>query len=458
MPPSPLFTILLPTHNRPEVLAFAIQSVLDQTVDDFELLVIGDGCTDNTAGAVGGFADDRIRWFDLPKAPHFGYANRNAVLQEASGAFIAFMAHDDLWLPDHLELLLPFFEDEQIEIAYSRPLWVSPEGHVFPLSFNLHDPQVLEEFLSRKRNSLPAACFIYRSRCLERYGAWDENLPQAADWDLWARIIRGGGGGNFAYLPTPTCLHFRANWRTEANPGPEDLLTWKLRSDKGFPAAASVIAVDGFPTEQAAFSTRLRQEPLAFPRQLRIESQRLLDRLAMDGDLGAIPFTRHIAHQEEEIRYWRSRQGVFQHVTPEPGVGVVFGPGFFPAEKGKGVASRWLWREASMMIMLDSFPAVASVELRCDRDRHYDRFPLDLEVSVNGVAAGFLTFRSSQKKLSLDLALERPVNELAFRSNAAFVPAKCGVNDDQRQLSLLMTGLSIKPGPSARVKKRFPKS
>src|SRR5688572_25350774 len=131
----PKFSVLLPTHNRPDVLPFAIRSVLDQTVHDFELLVVGDGCTDHTSDIVRDFADPRIRWFDLPKAPNFGYANRNIALRSARGAYIAFMAHDDLWLPDHLELLRPFIERDGVELAYSRPLWVIPLGLIAPSAF-----------------------------------------------------------------------------------------------------------------------------------------------------------------------------------------------------------------------------------------------------------------------------------------------------------------------------------
>src|SRR5437762_2678933 len=99
---APRFSVLLPTHNRSHLLYLAILSVLSQTEDDFELFVVGDGCTDNSAAVVAAFDDPRIRWFDLPKAPYFGYANRNIALKQALGKYIACVADDDLVFPDHL--------------------------------------------------------------------------------------------------------------------------------------------------------------------------------------------------------------------------------------------------------------------------------------------------------------------------------------------------------------------
>lgn len=70
------FSILLPTHARPDVLGVAIASVLRQTVADFELLVVLDGATDETREVVASIGDDRVRIFGLPKGESFGYSNR----------------------------------------------------------------------------------------------------------------------------------------------------------------------------------------------------------------------------------------------------------------------------------------------------------------------------------------------------------------------------------------------
>lgn len=278
------FSVLLPTHNRADVLPFAIRSVLSQTVSDLELLIVGDGCTDGTAAVVNGFNDVRIHWFDLPKASNFGYANRNIALRQARGEYIAFMAHDDLWLPDHLDLLTSSLEQEGVELAYSRPLWVVPKGMIVPISYNLCDPLTLKTFLARN-NSIPAACVVHRRSCFERYGYWDETLPECGDWDMWARIIKGGNGRrNFNYCSEPTCLHFRANWRTEDSTEPL-LKVWKeLHALPETIPLTLKIPIPPNLTEQEATWMTLKENPQEWTRQLRADIHQVLDRRVSQSD------------------------------------------------------------------------------------------------------------------------------------------------------------------------------
>jgi cellulose synthase/poly-beta-1,6-N-acetylglucosamine synthase-like glycosyltransferase len=210
---APRFSILLPTHNRPGLLRLAISSVLAQTERDFELFIVGDGCTDNSSAVVAGFKDDRIRWFDLPKAPGFGYANRNVALKQSSGEYIAFVADDDLVFPDHLQVLAAALDKPGAEWAYNRPLWVTTDGVVVPFGCNLLNADELDAFLT-VGNLIPATCVMYRRSCLAAYGYWPEDVLRAGDWRYWIRIIEGGQRVNLAYSPVPTSLHFNALWKT----------------------------------------------------------------------------------------------------------------------------------------------------------------------------------------------------------------------------------------------------
>jgi glycosyltransferase involved in cell wall biosynthesis len=110
-PPSPRVTVVMPTYNYAEVLPSSIASVVDQTIEDFELLVVGDGCTDDSEHVVGELADPRVQWIDLGEHTGHQTAPTNEGLRRARGGAIAFLGHDDLWLPHHLEVLLAALDD-----------------------------------------------------------------------------------------------------------------------------------------------------------------------------------------------------------------------------------------------------------------------------------------------------------------------------------------------------------
>jgi len=300
---TPLFTILLPTHNRADVLPFAIRSVLWQTVQNFELLIVGDGCTDATADVVAAFKDHRFRWFDLPKGPHFGYGNRNVALRQAKGTYVAFMGHDDLWLPDHLQLLADCLKDDRIEIAYSRPLWVAPNGTITPSTYNLNHQATLEAFLARQPHSIPAGCVVHRQSCFSKYGYWDESLPFAGDRDLWARIIDGGGRKNFVYLPEPTCLHFRAVWKTEDNAGPRELNAWKVfhQIENFTPSALRISPTEG-KTEQEAFWKVIAPGPGSWTQELRAAVHVILDHRISLNDEATLQTFQHSGSGKFKLR------------------------------------------------------------------------------------------------------------------------------------------------------------
>lgn len=310
---NPKVSILLPTHNRADVLPFAIRSVLGQTIQDFELLIVGDGCTDQTAQIVQGFSDPRIVWFDLPKAPNFGYANRNVALRQARGTYIAFMPHDDLWLPDHLELLIPYLEQPGIEWVYSRPLWVTPDGELIPGTFNLEYNPTLKSFLAKVHNWIPAGCVVHRRECFSKYGYWDDTLPAAGDLDMWTRIIIGGGEKNFAYLPEPTCLHFRANWRGKITSDLYPLSVWQqFHALEGFIPDPLKIPVDGV-TEQEATWQVISSSPKEWAKRIRAAVRQVLDeRVSHSNNLIGEMLTYQSSFNVDAIRLNQLMIGIYQ--------------------------------------------------------------------------------------------------------------------------------------------------
>jgi hypothetical protein len=113
-------------------------------------------------------------------------------------------------LPDHLALLGDLLEQNGVAWCYSRPLWVSTDGVIVPFCTNLGLADELRAFL-QDRNTIPTSCVAHSRAALEQVGFWPEDVPFAADWVLWRRMITRGGSA--AYLRQPTNLHFSANWK-----------------------------------------------------------------------------------------------------------------------------------------------------------------------------------------------------------------------------------------------------
>ena len=102
----PRVSVIVATYNWSSVLRHAITSVLRQTMTDFELLVVGDGCTDDSADVVAATGDPRVQWINLPENSGHQSAPNNEGLRRARGELIAYLGHDDLWLPHHLDASL----------------------------------------------------------------------------------------------------------------------------------------------------------------------------------------------------------------------------------------------------------------------------------------------------------------------------------------------------------------
>lgn len=277
----PLISILMPTHKRADVIGIAIESVLKQTVGDFELLVVGDGCEAGTGDVVADFKDDRIRFFDLPKAPSFGYANRNIALREAHGTLIGFAADDDILFRDHYELLVKSLEGGAA-IAHSQALWVSTDGIASPFMTNLEIPDELVEFMER-RNSIPASCFLYRADSLPSQDAWPEDLPHAADWRLWQRIIGENPGTGVIHCRQPTVLHFAAKWkRSRSSSMPQFATLLDIADAAEWWPRELRVHVSAEQCEQQAYWTRINASPEEWTIAIRQAARDLTARLAWD--------------------------------------------------------------------------------------------------------------------------------------------------------------------------------
>ena len=108
------------TYNRSNVLRLAIESVRWQTYANWELIVVGDCCTDDTADIVASFNDPRIRFYNLPQNVGEQSGPNNFGCQQARGEFIAFLNHDDLYFPRHLREAVRLLQEREVQLVFTR--------------------------------------------------------------------------------------------------------------------------------------------------------------------------------------------------------------------------------------------------------------------------------------------------------------------------------------------------
>jgi len=205
---SPRVSVIISTYNRSEVLASAVASVLRQTYADFELLVVGDCCTDDSEAVVATFADPRVRWINLPENSGHQSAPNNEGLRQARGEIIAYLGHDDLWLPHHLAAHVEALDTAACDVAYSICMLVAPDGTSWPST-----PRPREKSFS------PPLCMTHRRSLTDDVGGWrdyrtlDEAREGAPDVELWRRADRAGK--TFTFVPRLTAIKFPAAWRRD---------------------------------------------------------------------------------------------------------------------------------------------------------------------------------------------------------------------------------------------------
>jgi GT2 family glycosyltransferase len=201
--PSPRATVIIATYNWSTVLPYSIDSVLRQTMRDFELLVIGDGCTDDSEKVVADINDPRVRWINLPKNTGHQAGPNNRGLQEAKGEFIAYLGHDDLWLPHHLQCMTDALDETGAGVAHSLLIRILPGREtgapVFPMP---------EHGMGG-----PPSCIVYRRGVTEKIGGWGDyrRLNVAPETDLFRRAQAAGFPVTF--VPRLTAIKFPASQR-----------------------------------------------------------------------------------------------------------------------------------------------------------------------------------------------------------------------------------------------------
>jgi glycosyltransferase involved in cell wall biosynthesis len=208
---NPRITIVMPTYNRADIISRAIDSVLGQAFNDFELIIVDDASTDNTEDVVNEYADHRLIYVKLRENNGANVA-RNRAIDMSRGEYISFLDSDDEYHPDMLDTCIRAFEglDNDVGVVYSKVLVVDESSRRFFLdegpSGYIYEKLILG-------NCVPINSALVRRQCLETE-RFDESLKKHQEWDLWLRIARKY---KFVYIDKVLAIWYREKGRERIN-------------------------------------------------------------------------------------------------------------------------------------------------------------------------------------------------------------------------------------------------
>ncbi|MDR2105529.1 MAG: glycosyltransferase family 2 protein [Deferribacteraceae bacterium] len=191
---NPKITVILPTYNGGQFLAQSVESIIAQTENDWELIIVNDCSTDNTLEIAEGFSakDSRIQVITnrtnmkLPASLNIGFS-------KARGRYFTWTSDDNLYKPNALEIMAAYLDNRrEVDFITANSDIIGEEGEVLKQKYNTADIRLPVELILGCNIS---AAFMYRREIAEAVGGYDENLFCAEDYDYWCRIALAGNIG-----------------------------------------------------------------------------------------------------------------------------------------------------------------------------------------------------------------------------------------------------------------------
>ena len=207
----PEVSIVIPTYNRADLLPRAINSVLQQDYEDYELIVVDDGSTDNTEQVVRGYQDRRIQYVKLPTNSGASSKPRNVGILRSRGKYIALLDSDDEWLPEYLSKLVSRMAESssRVGIVYCGLIVMPLDGGHPHIMHSHRRGKVYPDSLSNIICSMSSS--LIRSQCFKRIGMFDES-PFLDHGDM---VIRLSKVYEFDYVEEALAkYHYHTNQRT----------------------------------------------------------------------------------------------------------------------------------------------------------------------------------------------------------------------------------------------------
>jgi hypothetical protein len=214
-----MVTVVVPTHDHGATLRRSVASALAQTVRDLEVFIVGDGVPDAARPVISDLVnqDSRIRFFDQPKGERHGERHRHEALAQARGRIVCYLGDDDLWLPDHLEIMDRALHGA--DLVHTLTMMVDPDGRMMAAVVDVAKPGYLE-MLRRNHGSFGLSCGGHTLEAYRKLPHGGRPAPPElnSDCNMWIQFLEQPWC-RAASLMRPTVLKFpnpqRKAWPTE---------------------------------------------------------------------------------------------------------------------------------------------------------------------------------------------------------------------------------------------------
>jgi len=191
----PKVSVIIPSYNHEKYISETIQSVLNQTYQDFEIIVIDDGSTDGTVNEIKKFNSRKIRLFEFDMNRGAAVAE-NKGIYESKGEYVSVLNSDDVFLPDKLEKQMAFLSSNMhIGAVFGYARSMDEDGHSLKGEYHNYFKQTNKtrfewlNFFFYKGNCLCHPSVLIRKSCIGGTDWYDKRLAQLGDFDLWIRFL-----------------------------------------------------------------------------------------------------------------------------------------------------------------------------------------------------------------------------------------------------------------------------
>ena len=189
---TPTVTVVIPSYNSLRYIAETMETVFNQTYQDFEVLIVNDGSTDGTAEWIEQLSKKESRVRMISQANKGLPGARNTGIKQARGKYIAILDADDLWEPTKLEKQVDSLDNNpEVGLCYTWTALADSEGNSTGRVVASHAQGNVWQQLTEMNMVCCGSTPMIRRSCFDDVGLFDENLRFSEDWDMWLRIAAG---------------------------------------------------------------------------------------------------------------------------------------------------------------------------------------------------------------------------------------------------------------------------